>query len=109
NGSEKTKYAYTLRGDTLRLRRAGTSHWFSMTKDSDSVPPYCGGYGETRPRGGCPEGDSCNCPNGAYCFVAGTCTKDAGTPCGIGVCGEGLVCCNPLMAICTPPGQACIQ
>jgi hypothetical protein len=29
--------------------------------------------------------------------------------CGTSVCGEGLVCCNPVMNICTLPGQVCIQ
>lgn len=33
----------------------------------------------------------------------------AGTRCGNGTCGAGMVCCNPLMAICTLPGQFCIQ
>jgi hypothetical protein len=29
--------------------------------------------------------------------------------CGRSYCGEGTVCCNPLMGICTPPGGVCIQ
>ncbi len=29
--------------------------------------------------------------------------------CGFKTCGEGLVCCNSLMGICTPAGMACIQ
>jgi len=32
-----------------------------------------------------------------------------GEPCGRVTCGPGTVCCNPLMDICTPPGQFCIQ
>src|SRR5436190_1898917 len=78
------RYAYTFKGDTLRLRRSGSSDWFTMTRETTTVPPFCGGPGETRPRGGCPVGYSCNCPNGAYCFVAGTCSPDAttGVKCG---------------------------
>ncbi len=33
----------------------------------------------------------------------------AGERCGTTVCGAGLVCCNPLMNICTKPGMFCIQ
>jgi hypothetical protein len=32
----------------------------------------------------------------------------AGVACGTTTCGAGLVCCNPLMNICTPPGGFCI-
>jgi predicted secreted protein len=39
---------------------------------------------------------------------AGQCAQ-AGTPCGNGTCGAGMVCCNPLQAICTLPGKFCIQ
>lgn len=33
----------------------------------------------------------------------------AGEKCGTITCGAGLVCCNPLMNICTKPGMMCIQ
>jgi hypothetical protein len=33
----------------------------------------------------------------------------AGEPCGNVVCGQGTVCCNPVMSICTKPGMVCIQ
>ncbi len=42
-------------------------------------------------------------------------TTDAGSGDGGGVvcgsirCPEGKVCCNPLMDLCTAPGEACIQ
>lgn len=44
--------------------------------------------------------------------VQGTFHKAApvtGEKCGTTVCGAGLVCCNPLRNICTPPGMMCIQ
>ena len=33
----------------------------------------------------------------------------AGVKCGSVTCGAGLVCCNPVMGICTKPGMMCIQ
>jgi hypothetical protein len=33
---------------------------------------------------------------------------DVQTPCGPTFCAPGLVCCNPVMGICAPPGQPCI-
>ncbi len=37
-------------------------------------------------------------------------TKDAsGETCGNATCGAGLVCCNPVMGICTAPGMFCIM
>jgi len=32
-----------------------------------------------------------------------------GVACGASVCAPGLVCCNPLSAICTKPGEFCTQ
>jgi hypothetical protein len=29
--------------------------------------------------------------------------------CGLASCGAGEVCCNPVMGICTKPGEFCIQ
>ncbi len=132
DGSDGGKYAYTFSGDTLKYRKTNTTTWYTLKRDNTTVPAYCGGVGETRPRGGCPTGYACNCPNGAMCFVAGTCHKtcvqnafciqgwhfddvackcvpDSGPVCGTKTCAAGDVCCNPLMSICTKPGQFCIQ
>jgi hypothetical protein len=107
-GQFSAKFAYEVKGDVLRLRTPGTTIWYSLQRDSHSVPPYCGGAGETRPRGGCPVGYSCNCPNGAYCLVAGTCSPDpAPVRCGNNTCAAGQVCCNPLQGTCTLPGEFC--
>jgi hypothetical protein len=107
-GQYSAKFAYELQGDVLRLRAVGTKIWTSLSHDTQTVPAYCGGMGETRPRGGCPVGYSCNCPNGAACFVAGTCSPDPKpVTCGIKTCAAGQVCCNPLMGICTAPGEFC--
>ena len=35
-------------------------------------------------------------------------TRNTGVACGTTTCGTGLVCCNPLRNICTPPGGFCI-
>ena len=38
------------------------------------------------------------------------CRQNEGDRCQVDSdCGEGLVCCNPLMGICTKPGMVCIQ
>lgn len=48
--------------------------------------------------------------DGSYPDAAGTCVKPTtGVKCGTTTCGAGLVCCNPLMNICTKPGGFCIQ
>jgi hypothetical protein len=44
--------------------------------------------------------------NEFYTKVAG---DSAGEECGPVLCGPGTRCCNPLLGICTPPDQACIQ
>ena len=64
--------------------------------------PVCGCNGKDY-------GNACEA-NGAGTSVAhaGKCA-DSGTRCGNGTCGAGQVCCNPLRAICTPPGMFCIQ
>jgi hypothetical protein len=38
-----------------------------------------------------------------------TFTKRAGEKCGEVTCGEGTVCCNPVMSICVKPGMFCIM
>lgn len=73
-------------------------------------PTFCGGIAGVP----CPAGQSCeDDPNdgcdpkagGADC--GGICvTAEA---CGDAQCAPGLVCCNPVMGICTKPGGVCIQ
>jgi hypothetical protein len=73
-------------------------------------PTFCGGIAGFP----CPDGESCvddpsdDCDpanGGADC--GGMCVK--AEACGDVTCGPGLVCCNPLMNICTKPGRVCIQ
>jgi hypothetical protein len=45
-----------------------------FTATCQALPATCGGPDETRPHGGCPDGFTCSCPNGARCFVSGTCS-----------------------------------
>jgi hypothetical protein len=37
------------------------------------------------------------------------CPAYLGTSCGTNVCAEGEICCNPVLGICTLPGEVCIQ
>jgi len=104
DGVAAGKYAYLVAGDSLAMRAAGTAEWFFLEKQPE-VPAVCGGPNETRPNGGCPAGYHCTCPNGAYCYIAGECV--AGETCGDVVCAAGTVCCNPLMSLCTLPGEMC--
>ncbi|HKY37969.1 MAG TPA: Kazal-type serine protease inhibitor family protein [Polyangiaceae bacterium] len=69
---------------------------------------FCGGIAGFP----CPAGETCiddpsdDCDpemGGADC--GGVCVET----CGTATCGIGLECCNPVMAICTPPGGICIQ
>jgi Kazal-type serine protease inhibitor-like protein len=71
---------------------------------------FCGGIAGIP----CPDGQTCidnpgdDCDpkhGGADC--GGICV--ASKTCGDAQCGAGLVCCNPLMGICTKPGMVCIQ
>ena len=48
------------------------------------------------------------CPVGSECVVNGGKASCVPQKCGDTVCGPGLVCCNPLRSICTPPGRVCI-
>jgi hypothetical protein len=48
------------------------------------------------------------CPVGTECVVKGDTASCVPQPCGKTVCGPGLVCCNPLLSICTLPGRVCI-
>ena len=71
-------------------------------------PAFCGGIAGIP----CPDGESCidnpndDCdPNNGGADCGGMCV----TTCGKTTCGAGLVCCNPVMGICTKPGGVCIQ
>lgn len=74
------------------------------------APTFCGGIAGFP----CPDGESCvddpsdDCdPNNGGADCGGMCVK--AEACGDVTCGPGLVCCNPLMNICTKPGMVCIQ
>lgn len=68
-------------------------------KDCTGPMPSC-----AAPPAGC-HYEGLGCVNGNY-----TCGKlVCGASCGDTVCGDGTVCCNPLLGICTKPGMACIQ
>jgi hypothetical protein len=74
------------------------------------APTFCGGIAGIP----CPAGQSCvddpsdSCdPNAGGADCGGICVK--GETCGDVQCAPGLVCCNPLMNICTKPGMVCIQ
>ena len=74
------------------------------------APAFCGGIAGFP----CPTGESCiddpddDCdPNAGGADCGGICVK--AEPCGDTQCGPGLVCCNPVMGICTKPGRVCIQ
>lgn len=71
-------------------------------------PAFCGGIAGFP----CPDGLSCvddpsdDCdPENGGADCGGICVQ----PCGDTQCGPGLVCCNPVMGICTQPGRVCIQ
>jgi hypothetical protein len=76
----------------------------------DPKPQFCGGIAGFP----CPEGQICiddpsdDCSpkqGGADC--SGICVT--APKCGDTQCAPGLVCCNPVMGICTKPGGVCIQ
>jgi hypothetical protein len=46
------------------------------------------------------------CPVNTECVVKGG-QAQCVTRCGDATCGEGMVCCNPLLGICTAPGRVC--
>ncbi len=78
--------------------------------DEPTGSAFCGGIAGIA----CPDGQACvddpgdDCDpqqGGADC--GGICV-DA-PQCGDRQCGPGLVCCNPVMGICTEPGRVCIQ
>jgi hypothetical protein len=73
-------------------------------------PAFCGGIAGFP----CPDGQECvddpsdDCdPNRGGADCGGICVIPVA--CGNSVCGPGLVCCNPLLGICTKPGGVCIQ
>lgn len=52
----------------------------------------------------------CRSPNALVAPDASTTAADAmPEKCGSAVCEAGLVCCNPLMNLCAPPGVMCAQ
>jgi len=74
------------------------------------APTFCGGIAGFP----CPDGETCvddpsdDCdPNAGGADCGGMCVK--AETCGDVQCGPGLVCCNPVMGICTKPGMVCIQ
>jgi len=74
------------------------------------APAFCGGIAGIP----CPEGESCvddpndDCdPSAGGADCGGICVEQE--TCGEVRCAPGFVCCNPLMNICTKPGQVCIQ
>jgi hypothetical protein len=77
----------------------------------DQPPPtFCGGIAGFP----CPAGETCiddpndDCdPNAGGADCGGICVTSV--PCGDASCGPGLVCCNPVMGICTKPDGVCIQ
>jgi hypothetical protein len=79
-------------------------------EDPPDEPAFCGGIAGFP----CPDGQQCiddpddDCdPNNGGADCGGICVD--GEQCGDAVCGAGLVCCNPVMGICTKPGGVCIQ
>lgn len=77
-----------------------------------AVPPatFCGGIAGLP----CPDGERCvddpsdDCdPTAGGADCGGICVE--AQTCGEVQCGAGLVCCNPVMGICTKPGGVCIQ
>ena len=48
------------------------------------------------------------CPVGTECVAKGDSASCVPQRCGNTVCGVGMVCCNPLLSICTLPGRVCI-
>ena len=74
-------------------------------------PTFCGGIAGFP----CPKGETCiddpndNCdPKAGGADCGGICVE-GGETCGDALCGPGMVCCNPVMGICTKPGMVCIQ
>ena len=93
-------------GNACEAAAAGVS--IDHRGECESEPEFCGGIAGFP----CPEGQSCiddpddDCDpqmGGADC--GGICVDS----CGSETCGVGMVCCNPVMGICTPPGGVCIQ
>jgi hypothetical protein len=78
--------------------------------DPDPEPAFCGGIAGFP----CPTGQTCiddpsdDCdPNQGGADCGGICVE--AETCGDTQCAPGLVCCNPVMGICTKPGGVCIQ
>ena len=71
---------------------------------------FCGGIAGFP----CPEGQTCvddpkdDCdPKNGGADCGGVCVS--AETCGAAQCAPGLVCCNPVMGICTKPGGVCVQ
>ena len=95
-------------GNACEAAAAGVS--VEHRGECQTKPTFCGGIAGFP----CPEGETCvddpsdDCdPQNGGADCGGICVE--ATPCGDTQCGAGMVCCNPVMGICTKPGMVCIQ
>ena len=95
-------------GNDCEAAAAGAS--VASKGECEPEPTFCGGIAGFP----CPDGQTCiddpgdDCdPQNGGADCGGICVD--GEQCGDAVCGPGLVCCNPVMGICTKPGMVCIQ